>query len=229
MSKNILTDHISHFNHRASEWWDLDGPFKTLHQINPLRLNYVQQYSALQGKRVLDVGCGGGVLSEALCKLGAHVTAIDLAKDAIEIAQQHKGQLAIDYRLASAEQLVEEGTQFDIVCCMELLEHIPEPQRFMCTLSQLTKDWCFISTINRSAFAWLGAVFMAERVLKWLPEGTHDAQLFIKPEELSDWGEDAGLSLHNTMGMIYDPINGQFRLSKDSTQINYLQAWRKLV
>ncbi len=226
---NTYSDDIDRFNANAKSWWDTNGSYKTLHQINPLRLNCILNLCDLKGKRVLDVGCGGGILSESLAKLGAEVYAIDLAHETLKIAKQHAqdNNLHINYQCISAEELAEDGKSFEIVCCMEMLEHIPNPKAMLHTLSKLTSDWLFVSTINRNFKAWLGMVVFAEKLLRWLPEGTHNVSHFITPEELQEWAEDSNLQWRFTGGLIYDPIVGQFK-QHSNTDINYLQAYQKI-
>ncbi len=228
---NAYSDDIEQFNQNAASWWDPNGAYKTLHQINPLRLNFMLEYTAIDRKKILDVGCGGGILSESLCALGAQVKGIDLAKKTLEVAQKHAQdkQFDIDYQCCSVESLIEKHPQhYDVICCMEMLEHVPEPEKIIAALAQLCKPggWVFISTINRNALAWLGMIVVAEKILKWLPEGTHNASHFIKPEEVSAWAKSVGMIHMATNGLVFDPIHHQFKRHKDRVQINYVQAYQ---
>jgi 2-polyprenyl-6-hydroxyphenyl methylase/3-demethylubiquinone-9 3-methyltransferase len=213
------------FGELAHRWWDPRGEFRPLHELNPLRLGWIDGHAALAGKRVLDVGCGGGILSEAMARLGAQVTGIDLSEKPLKVAQLHllESGLNVSYRLVSAEDLSkEEEKQYDVVTCMELLEHVPEPSSTVAACAALLKPggMAFFSTINRNPKAYALAVIGAEYVLKLLPRGTHDYQRFIKPSELARWCRDAGLEERELKGMTYNPITGVYKLGEDC-DVNY--------
>lgn len=218
---------ISKFDQDASAWWDPDGPFGPLHAITPLRLDYIEaRIGPLAGQCVADVGCGGGLLSEPLAARGARVTGIDLAPETLETARLHAraSSLSIDYRDTSAEQLAAESPgRFDVVTCMELLEHVPDPASVVEACATLVRPGgaVFFSTINRNARAWLFAIVGAERVLRLLPAGTHDARAFIRPAELARWARGTGLELNDLTGLHYNPITRHYFLA-DDTRVNYL-------
>jgi 2-polyprenyl-6-hydroxyphenyl methylase/3-demethylubiquinone-9 3-methyltransferase len=218
---------IDKFDADAHQWWDSDGPYAPLHAINPLRCRYVrEQTGGLAGKTVLDVGCGGGLLTEAMAAEQARVTGIDLATDSLTVARAHAadGPLAIDYQQISAEGLAETSAgQWDVVTCMEMLEHVPDPASVVDACARLVRPGgsVFFSTINRNTRAWLLAVVAAERLLRVLPRGTHDASAFIRPAELSRWCRAAGLRVTDLTGLQYNPITGGHTLGAD-TRVNYL-------
>ncbi len=217
---------IGKFDKLAYQFWDPNGDFKPLHALNPVRTAFVAGHVALPGARLLDVGCGGGLLAEALAKAGAAVTAVDLAPGMIEVARLHalESQLAIDYRCADAAQLaVSEPGSFDVLTCMEMLEHVPQPGAVIATFAALVKPGgsIFISTINRSSRAFAGAIVAAEYVLGLLPRGTHTFERFIKPSEVAAWGRHCGLILKDMAGLGYDPVTGLASLNRD-TSVNYL-------
>lgn len=217
---------IAKFEALAHRFWDSEAEFKPLHRLNPVRADYVAARARLQGMRVLDVGCGGGLLAEALTRRGASVTAIDLAPAMIETAQLHAAEsgLTIDYRLQDAAELASRSPHsFDVVCCMEMLEHIAEPAAFMEVLAGLVKPEgaLFVSTLNRNAKAFLLAILGAEYVLRLLPRGTHEYERFIRPSELAAWGRAAGLALVHTAGLHYDPFRDRCELN-DDVAVNYL-------
>jgi 2-polyprenyl-6-hydroxyphenyl methylase/3-demethylubiquinone-9 3-methyltransferase len=219
---------LDKFNRIAPGWWDLRSILKPLHEINPLRLAWIGQHVDLAGKTALDVGCGGGILSESLVLGGARVTGIDLSEEALRVARLHLlesgGTMTVDYRLASAEELAEAAPgAFDVVTCMEMLEHVPDPASTVAACSTLTKagGHVFFSTLNRNLRAYLVAVIGAEYVLGLLPKGTHDYSRFIKPSELSRWARNAGLEPDRLTGMTYDPLNRKYRLC-DNAGVNYL-------
>jgi 2-polyprenyl-6-hydroxyphenyl methylase/3-demethylubiquinone-9 3-methyltransferase len=216
---------LAKFGELAHRWWDPHGEFRPLHDLNPLRLGWIDGLAPLAGKRVLDVGCGGGILAEAMARLGAVVTGIDLSEKPLKVAQLHlrESGLGVDYRLASAEDYATEhaGT-FDIVTCMEMLEHVPSPQSTVAACARLAKPGgrVFFSTINRNPKAYLLAVVGAEYVLKMLPKGTHDYARFIRPSELTRWCRDAGLRAIELKGMTYNPLSNVYRLG-DDCDVNY--------
>jgi len=217
---------LEKFSSLAHRWWDPQGEFRPLHEINPLRLEWIDRHSSLQGKSVLDVGCGGGILAEAMARLGARVTGIDLSDKALKVAQLHllESGLEISYQSKSAEDLAQEQPGgFDVVTCMELLEHVPEPASMVAACARLVKPGgrVFFSTINRNPKSYLFAVVGAEYVLKLLPQGTHDYARFIKPSELSRWCRAAELRAEELIGMTYNPLTRIYRLGADC-DVNYL-------
>jgi 2-polyprenyl-6-hydroxyphenyl methylase/3-demethylubiquinone-9 3-methyltransferase len=216
---------LKKFGELAHRWWDPRGEFRPLHELNPLRLGWIDGHAALAGKRVLDVGCGGGILSEAMARLGAEVTGIDLSEKPLKVAQLHllESGVSVSYELVSAEELSQTNPeQFDVVTCMELLEHVPEPASTVAACARLLKPGgkAFFSTINRNPKAYAFAVLGAEYILKLLPRGTHDYQRFIKPSELARWCRDAGLEERELKGMTYNPITGEYKLGQDC-DVNY--------
>lgn len=223
---NVDPAELQKFAALAHRWWDPNSEFKPLHEINPLRLTLIDQKVALAGKRVLDVGCGGGILSESMALKGAQVTGIDLGEKALKVAQLHKLEsgVDVDYRLISAETLAAEMPQsFDVVTCMEMLEHVPDPAAVVNACATLVKPGgrVFFSTINRNPKAYLFAVIGAEYVLNLLPRGTHEYEKFIKPSELSAWSRRAGLSLNGLTGMSYNPLSKRYWLG-DDVSVNYM-------
>ena len=217
---------LEKFSRLAARWWDPQGEFRPLHEINPLRLEWIARHAGLEGARVLDVGCGGGILTEAMARRGAQVTGIDLSEKALRVAQLHllESRLSIDYLGTSAEDLAAAHPgKFDVVTCMELLEHVPEPAGMVAACARLVRPGgrVFFSTINRNPKAYLFAVVGAEYVLGLLPKGTHDYQRFIKPSELSRWSRGAGLRPGELIGMTYNPVTRRYRLGADC-DVNYL-------
>jgi 2-polyprenyl-6-hydroxyphenyl methylase/3-demethylubiquinone-9 3-methyltransferase len=223
---------LAKFSELAHRWWDPDSEFRPLHQINPLRLDWIESYGSLAGKRVLDVGCGGGILSDSMARKGATVVGIDLAKKPLRVAQIHAIEAQtpnVEYREVSAEALASaEPESFDMVTCMEMLEHVPDPSSVVRACSRLVKPggMVFISTINRNPKSFLFAIVGAEYVLNLLPRGTHEYMKFIRPSELASYCRSAGLELAGSRGMEYNPVTGRYRLSSD-TSVNYLLATRK--
>lgn len=231
MSQNVDQTEIDKFSQMAHKWWDLDGEFKPLHQINPLRTDYIDRHAPLDAARVVDVGCGGGILTEALARRGATVTGVDLAKKSLKVAQLHALDqgLTIDYRCVTVEALAaEQPASFDRVVCMEMLEHVPDPQSVVSSCAALARPggWVFFSTLNRNLKSYLMAVVGAEYVLNWLPRGTHDYARFIKPSELTRMARNAGLELADISGMRYNPLTRTYHLDNE-TSVNYLMACRK--
>lgn len=223
---NVDPAELQKFATLAHRWWDPASEFKPLHEINPLRLDYIDHIAALSGKAVLDVGCGGGILSEAMAGRGAQVTGIDLGEKALKVAQLHKLEsgAAVDYRLVSVEELAEERPEsFDIVTCMEMLEHVPDPTAVVDACARLVKPGgqVFFSTLNRNSKSYLLAVIGAEYVLNMLPKGTHDYRKFIKPSELSAWCRHAGLDVAGMTGMSYNPLSKRYWLNSD-VSVNYI-------
>lgn len=229
--KNINPQEVVKFSEMAEEWWNPEGHMKPLYLINPIRVKYIQQHVVLNDKQILDVGCGGGLLSEALAKHRAQVTAIDMSDALISIAKNHaqQQQLNIDYRCQDIEILANNTSErFDIVTCMELLEHIPDPARMVKTCALLTKSGgkLFFSTINRNLKAYLFSIVGAEYLLNWLPKGTHDYAQFIRPSELIRWTESVQLHLVDMSGLNYRPFKKEFDLSTD-VSVNYLTCFSK--
>jgi 2-polyprenyl-6-hydroxyphenyl methylase / 3-demethylubiquinone-9 3-methyltransferase len=223
---NVEVAEVNKFAELAHQWWDTQGVFKPLHQLNPLRLNYIDSRAQLAGKQVLDVGCGGGILSESMAQGGAQVTGIDLAEKSLQVAQLHalEANVQLDYRCVAVEALAQEKPQtFDVVTCMEMLEHVPDPASVVRACAALVKPGghVFFSTLNRNAKAYLMAVVGAEYVLNLLPRGTHDYSKFIKPSELAAWMRQSGLELQHQTGVTYNPLNKQYSLTTD-TSVNYM-------
>ena len=231
-TENADPAELAKFSDLAHRWWDPESEFRPLHQINPLRLGWIEALVPLQGKRVLDIGCGGGILADAMARRGAQVLGIDLATKAIKVAQLHAlevGTQGIDYREISAEALaLEEPGGFDVVTCMEMLEHVPDPSSVVRACAVLVKPGghVFFSTINRNAKAFLFAIVGAEYVLGLLPRGTHEYAKFIKPSELAGYCRSTGLDLAQTRGMEYNPLTRHYWLSAD-TSVNYMLATQK--
>jgi len=223
-----LSADIGSFQQHGSAFWDVQGPYRTLHQINPARLQFVERFVDLSGLRVLDVGCGGGILSEALAERGASVLGIDLAESALQAAEAHRAGQAVEYRLESSRDAAARGEVFDVVTCMEMLEHVADPAAVLRDIHALLKPggWAFFSTINRTLKARLGAVYAAEYLLHLVPQGTHQYDWFIKPAELSRMAERAGLAPVAFCGMDYLPLRQSARLSRN-LDINYLFAARR--
>lgn len=216
---------LQKFSELAHRWWDPQGEFRPLHELNPLRLAWIDGLAGLAGKHVLDVGCGGGILSEAMARLGATVTGIDLSEKALRVAQLHllESGLVVDYRLFSAEDFSNlNEKKFEAVTCMELLEHVPNPASTIAACAKLVKrgGTVFFSTINRNPKSYLFAVLGAEYLLKLLPRGTHDYARFIKPSELAHWCREAGLRPLELKGMTYNPVTSAYRLGNDC-DVNY--------
>jgi len=217
---------LAKFGELAHRWWDPNSEFKPLHDINPLRLDWIERNAGLAGKRVLDVGCGGGLLSEGMATRGAQVTGIDLSEKPLGVARLHlleSGQ-QVDYRMISVEHLAEEmPASFDVVTCLEMLEHVPNPASVVSACARLVKPGgsVFFSTLNRNPKAYLLAVIGAEYILKMLPKGTHDYAKFIKPSELSRWVKQADLEPDELIGMSYNPLTKHYALGRD-TSVNYL-------
>lgn len=228
---NVDPAELSKFSDLAHRWWDPESEFRPLHHINPLRLEWIDQQAHLTGKKVVDVGCGGGILAEAMAGKGADVLGIDLAGKSLKVAQLHalESGAKVQYREISAEALAaEQAGQFDVVTCMEMLEHVPDPASVVRACASLVKPggWVFFSTLNRNPKSFLFAIVGAEYVLKLLPRGTHEYARFIKPSELSQWAREAGLNVQGFKGMEYNPLSRRYWLSQD-TSVNYLVATRR--
>jgi 2-polyprenyl-6-hydroxyphenyl methylase/3-demethylubiquinone-9 3-methyltransferase len=222
---------LQKFGALAHRWWDPQGDMRPLHEINPLRLDWIDRLAALAGKRVLDVGCGGGILAEAMAQRGARVTGIDLSSKPLRVAQLHalESGVAVDYREASAEALAAEApAAFEVVTCMEMLEHVPDPSSAVSACGALASPggWVFFSTINRNPKSFLFAIVGAEYVLRLLPSGTHEYAKFIRPSELAAMARQAGLEVVEILGLTYNPLTRRFALGRD-TGVNYLVACRK--
>jgi 2-polyprenyl-6-hydroxyphenyl methylase/3-demethylubiquinone-9 3-methyltransferase len=230
-SVNVDPAEVGKFDALAQRWWDPEGEFGPLHRLNPLRLGYVEGRAPLAGRRVLDVGCGGGILSESMAKRGAHVLGIDLAPAALQVAELHalESDAVVAYRKISSEELaLEVPGAFDVVTCMEMLEHVPDPVSVLASLAKLVRPGgdVFVSTINRNAKAFLFAIVGAEYVLRMLPRGTHEYDRFIRPSELARGARTAGLQLLDVTGMEIDPLTREFRLGPD-VSVNYLAHLRR--
>ena len=223
-----LSADIGSFQQHGSAFWDAHGPYRTLHQINPARLQFIERFVDLQGLRVLDVGCGGGILSEALAERGAMVVGIDLAESALQAAETHRAGQAVEYRLESSRDAVARGESFDAVTCMEMLEHVADPAAVLRDIHALLKPggWAFFSTVNRTVKARLGVICAAEYLLRLVPQGTHQYDWFIKPAELARMATRAGLTPVAFCGMDYLPLRQTARLSRH-LDINYLFAARR--
>ncbi len=229
-SGNVDQTEVSKFEELASRWWDPGSEFKPLHDINPLRLNYISSRVSLEGQRVIDVGCGGGLLSEGMAALGADVTGIDMGEAPLTVARlhQHESGLALDYQLKTAEQMAAEQPAGYTVCtCLEMLEHVPDPASVIRACAELVPPGgdVFFSTINRNPKAYLLAIIGAEYLLRMLPRGTHEYARFIRPSELERWARAAGLRLQDLTGMSYNPLTARYRLERN-VDVNYL-AWFK--
>ncbi len=230
---NVDPQEIAKFGDLAHHWWDLESEFKPLHKINPLRLDWISSYCPLNGKTVLDVGCGGGILADSMARRGAQVLGIDLAAKALKVARLHAMEVAtegVDYREIAAEALAaERPASFDAVTCMEMLEHVPDPASVVQACATLVKPggWVFLSTVNRNPKAFVQAIVGAEYLLKMLPAGTHEYARFIRPAELAQYCRDAGLALHASRGLSYNPLTQRYSLGAN-TDVNYMLACRKL-
>ena len=229
---NADPQELAKFSDLAHKWWDPESEFRPLHQINPLRLDWIDQFAAISGKNVVDVGCGGGILAESMARRGANVLGVDLADKPLKVAQLHAmegGVANLDYRSIAAEDLaVEQPAAFDVVTCMEMLEHVPDPSSIIRACASMARPggWVFFSTLNRNPKSFLFAIVGAEYLLKLLPQGTHEFSRFIRPAELARWIREAGLELVQFKGLEYTPIPRRYWLSGD-TSVNYMVACRK--
>jgi 2-polyprenyl-6-hydroxyphenyl methylase/3-demethylubiquinone-9 3-methyltransferase len=228
---NVAPAEIARFQAVASRWWDPDGEMRPLHDLNPVRLGYVRRAGLLAGRAVVDVGCGGGLLAEAMAREGARVVGLDLAGDLLDVARLHAldAGIIVDYRLESAEQHARtHAAGYDVVTCMEMLEHVPDPATVVAALASLARPGgdVFVSTLNRTPSAYLKAILGAEYLLRLLPAGTHTWEKFIRPSELSAWAREAGLELLDVAGLDYDPFARAARLTGDA-RVNYLVHLRR--
>lgn len=228
---NVDFTEINKFEELASRWWDPHSEFKPLHDINPLRVDYINRHAPLDDKTVLDVGCGGGLLTEAMALKGARVTGIDMGEAPLNVARLHRHEsgVEVDYQKITAEQFAEQQPQgFDTVTCLEMLEHVPDPASVINACAQLVKPGgdVFFSTINRNPKAYLFAIIGAEYLLRLLPRGTHDFSKFIRPSELERWARQAGLDVQDITGMSYNPLTSSYSLGRD-VDVNYLAWFRK--
>ncbi len=231
-SSNVDPAELAKFSDLAHQWWDKTSEFAPLHAINPLRLDWINSLATLDGKRVLDVGCGGGILADSMARKGANVLGIDLATKSLKVAQLHALEVQtpnIAYREISAEDLaLEQPASFDVITCMEMLEHVPDPQSIVTACATLVKPggWVFFSTLNRNARAFLQAIVGAEYVLGMLPRGTHEYAKFLTPSELATFGRQVGLEIQATRGLEHNPITKRYKLS-DDMRVNYMLATKK--
>ena len=228
---NVHPEEIKKFGSMAERWWDTQGEFKTLHDINPLRLEFIQRFTALNNQRIVDVGCGGGILTEALARHGADATGIDLSEDLIDVADLHglESGINVHYQRISAEELANQQPEsFDHVTCMEMLEHVPNPGSIINACASLVKPggMVFFSTLNRQPKSYVLAILAAEHILNMLPKGTHDYKTFIKPSELCQSARSVGLALRGMVGIEYNPFTKQFSLGKD-IDVNYIAAFER--
>ncbi|NBY33313.1 MAG: bifunctional 2-polyprenyl-6-hydroxyphenol methylase/3-demethylubiquinol 3-O-methyltransferase UbiG [Betaproteobacteria bacterium] len=229
---NVDPAELAKFSELAHRWWDVNSEFRPLHQINPLRLEWIQTLASLKDKQVLDVGCGGGILSDAMARAGAHVTGIDLATKSLKVAQLHAFETQtpnVAYREVSAEALAaEKPASFDVVTCMEMLEHVPDPASVVRACATLVKPggWVFFSTLNRNPQSFLFAIVGAEYVLNLLPKGTHEYAKFIRPSELAGFCREAGLQAQASRGLQYNPLTRRYWLD-GNTRVNYMLATQR--
>jgi len=229
--QNVDAAEVAKFDALASRWWDPDGEFRPLHEINPLRLDWIRQYADLNGRSVVDIGCGGGILAESMAAAGANVTGIDMAESPLAVARLHQVEsgIDVDYRQSTAEELAASNAgQYDIVTCLEMLEHVPSPAQIIASVHTLLRPGgqAFFSTINRNPKSFVFAIVGAEYVLKLLPAGTHEYRKFIRPSELDSWARDAGLELKASIGMHYNPLTRDYALGP-GLDVNYLRHFRR--
>lgn len=229
--ENIDTAEIAKFDALASRWWDPEGEFRPLHQINPLRVDYIRQRTKLAGCKVLDIGCGGGILTESLAGLGASVTGIDMAEGPLAVARLHQAESGTDveYLQTTAEEIAaRQPGDFDVVTCLEMLEHVPKPSTVIRACAELVRPGgdVFFSTINRNPKSFLFAIVAAEHVLRLLPAGTHEYRKFIRPSELESWSRHAGLELKDSIGMHYNALTREFSLG-ENIDVNYIMHFRR--
>ena len=228
-SANIDPAEIAKFEELASRWWDRNSEFKPLHDINPLRVGYIDRHAPLAGKKVLDVGCGGGILSESMAQRGAEVTGIDMGAAPLKVAKLHglESGVTVNYQQITAEEMAEaHPNSFDVVTCMEMLEHVPDPASVVHACAKMVKPggMVFFSTLNRNPKSYLFAILGAEQLLKLVPQGTHDFNKFIRPSELACWIRQSGLSTKDITGMTYNLLTKQYKLDADDVDVNYMVA-----
>jgi len=228
---NVDAAEVAKFDALASRWWDPDGEFRPLHEINPLRLDWIRQHVDFVGTRVLDIGCGGGILAESMAMAGAHVTGIDMAEGPLSVARLHQVESGaeVEYEQATAEEMATRHPgQYDVVTCLEMLEHVPSPSRVIASVAELVRPGghAFFSTINRNAKSFLFAIVGAEYILKLLPAGTHEYQKFIRPSELESWARAASLQHRASMGMHYNPLTSEYTLGAN-VDVNYLMYFQR--
>ena len=231
-SQNVDPNEIRKFEELASRWWDKNSEFKPLHDINPLRANWIDNLAPVAEQKVLDVGCGGGILTEALAQRGAQVTGIDMGDAPLGVAKLHQLEsgLSIDYQKSTAEDFANDHENaFDVVTCLEMLEHVPDPSSVVRACAQMVKPGghVFFSTINRNPKAFLFAIIGAEYVLRLLPRGTHEYAKFIRPSELANWSRDAGLQVNQITGLLFNPLSKKYRLSDTDMDVNYMISTQK--
>jgi 2-polyprenyl-6-hydroxyphenyl methylase/3-demethylubiquinone-9 3-methyltransferase len=229
--QNVDAAEIAKFDALAARWWDPDGEFRSLHEINPLRLDWIRKYADLDGSKVLDIGCGGGILTEAMAAAGATATGLDMAEKPLAVARLHQIESGLDvnYQQGTAEELAsKEAAQYDVVTCLEMLEHVPEPSQVIASACRLVRPGgdVFFSTINRTPRSFMFAIVGAEYVLKLLPAGTHEYQKFIRPSELESWARDAGLKHRSSVGMHYNPLTKEYTLAP-GLDVNYLMHFHR--
>jgi len=225
--RNVDQGEIAKFEALAARWWDPEGEFRPLHEINPLRANWIDLHSPVQGQRLVDVGCGGGILAEAMARRGAEVTGIDMGEAPLSVARLHRLEsgVEVDYRRCTAEDLAaEQAGEYDVVCCLEMLEHVPDPGSVIAACAELARPGgtLYFSTLNRNPKAFLFAIVGAEHVLRLLPAGTHEYEKFIRPSELGGWLREAGLTLEGMTGLTYNPVTRRYRLVEDDVSVNYM-------
>jgi 2-polyprenyl-6-hydroxyphenyl methylase/3-demethylubiquinone-9 3-methyltransferase len=229
--QNVDSNELAKFEALATRWWDADGEFRPLHEINPLRLDWIRQYADLNNAKIVDIGCGGGILTESMARCGAKVTGIDMAEGPLAVARLHgiESGVTVDYQKISAEAYAaRHAGQFDVVTCLEMLEHVPSPAQINASVHALLRPGghAFFSTINRNPKSFLFAIVGAEYLLKLLPAGTHEYQKFIRPSELNDWARDVGLLLQNSIGMHFNPLTRDYKLGP-GLDVNYLMHYRR--
>jgi 2-polyprenyl-6-hydroxyphenyl methylase/3-demethylubiquinone-9 3-methyltransferase len=230
---NVDAAELAKFDSFAARWWDTEGDFRALHEINPLRLDWIRQQVKLAGRKVVDIGCGGGILTESMSAANATVTGIDMAEGPLAVAKlhQHESGAEVDYRQCTAEELSEaEPGQYDVVTCLEMLEHVPDPSQVIRSCAELVKPGghVFFSTINRNPKSFMFAIVGAEYILRLLPTGTHEYEKFIRPSELEAWARSAGLELQSSIGMQYNPLTKVYSLGPN-VDVNYLMSFRRPV
>lgn len=224
---NVDNAEIAKFDALAARWWDPEGEFRPLHEINPLRANWIDRHSPVSGRELVDVGCGGGILAESMARRGARVTGIDMGEAPLAVARLHRLEsgVEVDYRQSTAEDLAaREAGRYDIVCCLEMLEHVPDPASVIGACARLARPGAslYFSTLNRNPKAFLFAIVGAEHLLRLLPAGTHEYDRFIRPSELARWLRAAGLQLEGMTGLTYNPLTRRYRLVEDDVSVNYM-------